>query len=410
MRILASGTKSFVLRYTADGRDRIATVGQFPTWSLTAARKRAQELRKQIDAGADPLQEQRARQAAKAEAKAQAEREHAARERYTLKDLCAAYVAHLEAQGKASRADAASLFKVWLLERHARIAATPARDVTPEQIAIVVRAPLEAGKRRTAGALRSYLAAAFTAARKAPFNANLPAALIPFQITADPVAPIATVPAATCDRVLSAAELGAYLNALGTSPTDEALRLALYAGGQRFAQLLRARVADYDPAHHTLLLWDAKGRRREPRAHLLPLAPVAAGIAAALAERARQQAEREAKRTGKPAADSPPLFLSRASTPAKPMVPDTLSKRVYNISAALGTQPFDARALRRTAETQMAAIGISKDLRAHLLSHGMGGIQTQHYDRHDYLSEKRAALVAWEAHLTALAGAKREAG
>ena len=50
--------------------------------------------------------------------------------------------------------------------------------------------------------------------------------------------------------------------------------------------------------------------------------------------------------------------------------------------------------LRRTVETRLAAEGISKDVRAHLQSHGLGGVQSKHYDRHDYLAEKRAALEA----------------
>lgn len=51
--------------------------------------------------------------------------------------------------------------------------------------------------------------------------------------------------------------------------------------------------------------------------------------------------------------------------------------------------------LRRTAETHMAALGISSDVRAQIQSHGLGGIQARHYDRHDYMPEKRAALALW---------------
>ena len=50
----------------------------------------------------------------------------------------------------------------------------------------------------------------------------------------------------------------------------------------------------------------------------------------------------------------------------------------------------------------MAALGVGKDVRAHLLSHGLTGVQVQHYDRHDYLAEKRRALELWEKHLERL--------
>jgi len=57
--------------------------------------------------------------------------------------------------------------------------------------------------------------------------------------------------------------------------------------------------------------------------------------------------------------------------------------------------PFSMRDLRRTAETHMAALGISSDVRAQIQSHGLGGIQARHYDRHDYMPEKRVALALW---------------
>jgi integrase len=78
---------------------------------------------------------------------------------------------------------------------------------------------------------------------------------------------------------------------------------------------------------------------------------------------------------------------------------DTLSRRVTELAAEMTGPPFLFRDLRRTAETEMAAIGFSVDLRAQLLSHGLGGVQSLHYDKHSYLPEKQAALAAWERHL-----------
>ena len=43
----------------------------------------------------------------------------------------------------------------------------------------------------------------------------------------------------------------------------------------------------------------------------------------------------------------------------------------------------------------MAALGVSSDVRAQIQSHGLGGIQARHYDRHDYMPEKREALALW---------------
>ena len=70
--------------------------------------------------------------------------------------------------------------------------------------------------------------------------------------------------------------------------------------------------------------------------------------------------------------------------------------------------PFSMRDLRRTAETHMAALGISSDVRAQIQSHGLGGIQARHYDRHDYMLEKRAALALWVQRFRNLPPAPRQ--
>ena len=45
-------------------------------------------------------------------------------------------------------------------------------------------------------------------------------------------------------------------------------------------------------------------------------------------------------------------------------------------------------------------LGIDKEVRAHLLSHGRSkGVQGKHYERYDFLDEKRRALRKWATHL-----------
>jgi integrase len=63
-RIYAGGSKSFFLNYRHEGRERRYTIGQFPRWSVTAARERAKELRTQIDKGHDPAGQKRQRREA----------------------------------------------------------------------------------------------------------------------------------------------------------------------------------------------------------------------------------------------------------------------------------------------------------------------------------------------------------
>jgi integrase len=53
--IYRSGNRAFTIDYRHAGRQRRMTIGRWPEWSTTAARERAKELRREIDAGADPL-------------------------------------------------------------------------------------------------------------------------------------------------------------------------------------------------------------------------------------------------------------------------------------------------------------------------------------------------------------------
>jgi len=56
VRVTAAGTKSFVLNYTAAGRERRMTIGGYPTWTVAAAREQARSLRRKVDSGEDPLE------------------------------------------------------------------------------------------------------------------------------------------------------------------------------------------------------------------------------------------------------------------------------------------------------------------------------------------------------------------
>ncbi len=44
----------------------------------------------------------------------------------------------------------------------------------------------------------------------------------------------------------------------------------------------------------------------------------------------------------------------------------------------------------------MGEIGVSKELRDRIQNHALQDVSSKHYDRYDYLSEKRKALGLWE--------------
>jgi hypothetical protein len=69
-------------------------------------------------------------------------------------------------------------------------------------------------------------------------------------------------------------------------------------------------------------------------------------------------------------------------------------------TAATGIAKFTARDMRRTWKILTGRAGVSKADRDILQNHAKGDISSKHYDRYDYLMEKRAAVAVWESYLT----------
>jgi integrase len=90
-RITASGAKAFILNYRvkATGLERRYTIGSFPDWSVSAAREKVKELKREVDSGGDPLGAVKA-----------------GREAPTVADLCARFEAeHLDKLRRKTRND-----------------------------------------------------------------------------------------------------------------------------------------------------------------------------------------------------------------------------------------------------------------------------------------------------------------
>ena len=196
---------------------------------------------------------------------------------------------------------------------------------------------------------------------------------------------------------MSEDELRAFWKALDSLPVIQGatLRFNLALACQRPTQLLRADWTAFDSAEKTLLLRDSKGRGGS-RDHLLPLTPFALEQLKALREANGQV---------------PSPFTSDGK---RQLAVDTLSSAVRHISQSLQQQheipPFQLRDLRRTAETMLQKLAVDREVRAHLLSHGRGqGVQGRHYERYDFLSEKRTALEKWAEHLQRVFDPNRQA-
>lgn len=383
LKITPRGKKSYFLRYSARGFDTRAVIGSTVDYTLTAARAEANEMRKgYATKGVNVKKEARDNRRQEKERKTMAAV-------FTLEALCDVYVAGLTSKGKKSASEAESRFKCHVKEPFPQLAAKPANEVTTDDIMLIINLAKTKGKSsgRVADQTRAYLRAAYNAAMTSRHDPNRTAGesdpYAGFVIDADPTAPIKVIPVNTSEQTLTRDQLKEYLDMInGDALQEYALKLALYAGGQRMAQLLRITKNNWDSRLKILTLLDGKGRRKKARVHHLPLGNDAAAVVRKLIKRADN-------------AESEYLFASRGAVmnegePGKYLKEQLLADKKYQ---------FNLRDIRRTVETEMARLGISKDIRAQLLSHGIGGVQDKHYDRHDYEKVKREALKKWEEFL-----------
>lgn len=408
-RLLARITRDDVAFYykyfPPKGRKRLLPMGPYDPqgtrgYTLVKARDRAAELAALYRSGIKDLHAHFAQAQVAAERERQAE--EAARrqaqeeaERGTLKQLLETYVAHLRGLGKSSASDVENLFKNHVL-KNGELARRKACVLSVDDFVDVLGKVVAARKGRTAGKVRSYLRAAYALALASKTDPAAPAVLKTFGIGANPLASVDALSQfnRTRHRHLSATELGGVLKRLGKlppSPQKDALDLTLRLGGQRPAQLLRTKPADVDLEALTIQLYDRKGARTQPRLHVLPLTVKAAAIV-----QERLEVIEEFPQA--------PLFTTDMRSA---MRLETLSILVREISEQMvkareAREPFQLRDLRRTAETMLASLGTPPHLRGQVQSHGLGGVQARHYDRHDYFHEKRSVLEVWDAHLETL--------
>jgi hypothetical protein len=390
---LKTGSVVFYFRYTKpDGTRDTLPLGSFDPegaagLKLHQASKKANELSRRYQSGDRDLraileaeEQERARER---EMQRRTDEALRAKANATLGALLTAYGEWLERSGKAS----ARLVKGALI-RHVEkpwpnLWMTPAADITTDDLLTIVARVADMAKLREASKLRSYLRAAYASAIRARQSAQGLPALRELKIAHNPASDLVTIEGASKprERVLSVAELRFYWKRISAIPDAPGamLRFHLLTGGQRIVQLGRLTITDYDADSQSVRIQDLKGKRAIPRPHDVPLIPAA--------QEALQIMRGDA---------GPYLFtLTNGFSPAGYA---SLRDHVAAVRSAmqecgeLELGWFTPGDIRRTVETRLAAEGWSKDVRAQLQSHGLGGVQDRHYDKHDYLAEKREAI------------------
>ena len=158
IRVTAKGARAFVLNYrTVAGRERRATLGAYPDWTATDARKEAVRLRRVVDSGGDPLAEVEAIRTAP-----------------TMNDLADRFEQeHLPRKRPGTAADYRRMLDNWIRPHFGNH--TKVSDVTFEDIDSLHRKITKAGNPRRANTVVSVLSKMFSLAIKWKMRSDNPA-------------------------------------------------------------------------------------------------------------------------------------------------------------------------------------------------------------------------------------------
>lgn len=240
VRVTAAGNKSFVLNYTVAGRERRYTIGQYPAWSVAAARTEAKGLRKEIDQGIDPLDERNSR-----------------REAPTMQRLWEEYeTLHLPTKAVRSQADDRSMWSKYILPQLGKM--TKVEDVTARDVDSLhgkIKAVTPVRANRVVEVLRK----AFNLAIRWKWRSDNPCNGVAWAFEPER------------ERFLSKAELKKLAQALDKHPDQrgcDAIRLLILTGA-RSGEVLKSTWDMFDlgegiwtkPSHHT----------KQRRTHRVPL-------------------------------------------------------------------------------------------------------------------------------------------
>lgn len=365
------GTASWTLRYRLSGRAREVTLGNYPDMPLIDARRAARAARARVDQGADVAAEkrERIREAAGAQSFQQLGEDWFTR----------------TVQGRVKHPQVVNR----LLHRHIYpvLGRETAAKVKPDGIDRVLRRIVDAGAPTMANDALRYL--------KAICAHGVKRRLLPFNPAADFTLADAGGQEKSRSRALKRDELAALFKAMKATTNlgrDNYLAFqVLLATCVRKGEFVAARWSEFDLERGVWNLPPERTKTGQPIA--IPLAPQ---VVAWLKELQVFAAGSEYVL---------PARIQRSPNQKRyPHIsPDTLNAALARVKHDL--DHFTIHDMRRTARTQLAALGVTREVAERALNHALKDVEGI-YNRHDYFEERKQALTLWADLLTSLESGK----
>ena len=385
IKVQPSGKKVFYFRYYINKgtKEKFIQIGLWPEMKLSTANETAKTYSLWLSEGKDPIHELDALKE-KEQQLAQFNNSQG-----SFEQLIHGYVNKMKQDNKRTWQD---VLKRLEKECYSHIPkSTKAKDVTPNQIKKLLSAIIQRGAVVQSNRIRSYLMAAFNFGIKAdndPMHSNNgiifglqsnPVSIIPKQSSAEKVGNV----------WLNWEELSYVMLHFSKTPNvgpimQNLIRICILTGGQRPYEISISQWSSIDWRMQTLLITsDVSKNKRE---HLIPLTDSAISELQIIKQLTAHL-------------NSNYIFpLSKDGK--RPTRTDSLAQAIgYFRKYHPDFKHFTARDLRRTCKTLMGEIGISKEIRDRIQNHALNDVSSKHYDRYDYLNEKRTALAHWEQTL-----------
>jgi integrase len=238
LQVRGNGRKSFTLDYTFEARRRRFFIGDYPAWSVAAARDEAKRLKREVDAGRDPLDKRDERWVAP-----------------TVADLVQRYLdEHVSKQAPDSRRDIASMMRTFVLPAWGKRKVLDIRTADVDKLlADIAKGRARPHKERTKHKREKPL----KGARPTPGRANRVGSAIRkmFNLairwelrTDNPASAFIRNPESPRERYLDLNEIGRLSEVLTSHPNRRAadiVRLLMLTGARR-GEVLNARWEQFN--------------------------------------------------------------------------------------------------------------------------------------------------------------------
>ncbi len=379
-RVTAANARSWAFRFrdpTTKKHLRF-TIGPYPDISLSEARQKADDLRRTVANGSNPIEQKR-----------QERRDATAKTFQALADRYMDEHARRHKRPRSAEEDERNL-KVHVLPKWGK---RDFRKIRRADVVELVEGIVSAGKPTAANRVQALVSKIFSFAMDADLLDANPAARLRKRGVEE-----------TGKRALSDDELRLFWRKIILPPVSRrvglALRLALLTGARanEIAGLRLEELRQIDNPETAAWILPAE-RSKNKREHLIPLSALAiAAIKDALAL----------------VEDDDPFVFSSPTKNDEPISRHSLAVAMSRfcdkqtgtdpVSKALRAEPPSPHDLRRTFGTRLATLGIPREDRDACLNHARTDVG-RHYDLYEREKEKRAACAAWSSALDAILSA-----